>query len=331
MNALPPSPPPSPVTEAELQAYVDGQLPAARQAEIAAYLAQRPEESQRVAAYRAQRQALRRLFDAVLDEPLPARVLRAASPASARRSPWLQGIAAGLALVLIGGVAGWGLRGAAVGPGPLAWRAGDQRDLGDLGAPNAANGPVLAAGNDFARRAAVAHTVYSPDLRRPVEVDAGHEAQLVAWLSKRLGEPLRPPQLQALGYALEGGRLLPGGQGPVAQFMYRRTDADAQEPGAGNRLTLYVSNDVRDLGAAAAGPGVSAPAQAQAQAQAQTQTQMPLSQGAVFRFATEGAVKVFYWVDGPFGYALSAQTDRAELARVSAEVYRQLALPPAGR
>lgn len=322
MNALPPSPPPSPVTEAELQAYVDGQLPAARQAEIAAYLAQRPEESQRVAAYRAQRQELRRLFDAVLDEPLPARVLRAARPASARRPPWLQGIAAGLALVLVGGVAGWGLRGAAVGPGPLAWQV---RDQGSRGAPNAANGPVPAAGNDFARRAAVAHTVYSPDLRRPVEVDAGHEAQLVAWLSKRLGQPLRPPQLQALGYALEGGRLLPGGQGPVAQFMYRRSDADAQEPGAGDRLTLYVSNDVRDLGAAAAGPGVSAPAQTQAQ------TQAPPSQGAVFRFATEGAVKVFYWVDGPFGYALSAQTDRAELARVSAEVYRQLAPPPAGR
>jgi len=49
---------------------------------------------------------------------------------------------------------------------------------------------------------------------------------------------------------------------------------------------------------------------------------------AAFRFAQEGAVNVFYWIDGPFGYALSAQADRAELARVSAEVYRQLAGTP---
>jgi anti-sigma factor RsiW len=292
------------VTEAELQAHVDGQLPAARQAEIEAYLAQRPEEAQRVAAYRAQRQALRRLFDPVLDEPLPARVLRAARPLPARRPAWAQRIAAGVAIALLGGAAGWGLRGAAGGPGPLAWQGAGVRDVG----------PVLAhaAPNDFARRAAVAHTVYSPEQRRPVEVDAAHEAQLVAWLSRRLGQPLRPPQLQALGYALEGGRLLPGGQGPVAQFMYRRdgADAQAQGPGAASRLTLYVSNDVRDLGSAAAGGGAAA--------------------GTVFRFASEGAVNVFYWVDGPFGYALSAEADRAELARISAEVYRQLA-PPAGR
>ncbi len=86
----------------------------------------------------------------------------------------------------------------------------------------------------------------------------------MAWLSKRLGAPMKPPQLQPLGYALEGGRLLPGGQGQVAQFMYR----DA----AGAKLKLYVSNEV----------------------------------------------------DGPFGYAISAGADRNELARVSAEVCRQL-------
>ena len=46
--------------------------------------------------------------------------------------------------------------------------------------------------------------------------------------------------------------------------------------------------------------------------------------GTAFSFAQQGKVNVFYWVDGPFGYAISADADKAELARVSSEVYRQL-------
>jgi anti-sigma factor RsiW len=85
----------------------------------------------------------------------------------------------------------------------------------------------------FARQAAIAHVVYSPDVRRPVEIGAEQEEQLVAWLSKRIGSPIRPPKLGKVGYELIGGRLLPGQSGPVAQFMYH----DA----TGQRLTLYVS------------------------------------------------------------------------------------------
>jgi anti-sigma factor RsiW len=47
-----------------------------------------------------------------------------------------------------------------------------------------------------------------------------------------------------------------------------------------------------------------------------------------FRFARQGAVNVFYWIDGPFGYALSADTGRETLTRVGEEVYRQLAERP---
>ena len=47
-----------------------------------------------------------------------------------------------------------------------------------------------------------------------------------------------------------------------------------------------------------------------------------------FRFAREGKVNVFFWVEGPFGYAISADADRAVLARVSGEVYRQLTAAP---
>ena len=263
----------SAITEAELHAYIDGHLPLARQREIEIYLSSRPEEMQRLESYCAQKRNLHALFDPVLDETPPRRVMEAARP----RARWYwQSLAAGLTMALIGGTAGWGLRG-----------------LG-LSAQEAA---IAAAPAGFAQRAAVAHAVYVPEVKRPVEVDAAHEDQLVTWLSKRMGAPMKPPHLQALGYALEGGRLLPGERGPVAQFMYRDE--------AGSRLTLYVSNEIGEFGAASGVPGGT-------------------NTDTAFRFANEGRVKVFYWVEGPFGYAISADTDRAALARVSTEVYKQL-------
>ena len=279
MNPI--EPPSAPVTEAELQAYVDRQLTPERQREIETYLLQRPEEAQRVEIYRAQNRELQALFNPVLDEPLPKRLRAAAVP----KTPWyLQRMAAGIAIAVISGAAGWGLRGgvdAAPGSSTLAQRT-----------PGAV---TVASATGFAQRAAVAHAVYSPDARRAVEVRADQEDQLVTWLSKRMGAPMKPPHLQALGYALDGGRLLPGDKGPVAQFMYHDN--------TGAKLTLYVSNEVADMA---------------------QETPAGENQETAFRFAREGSVNVFYWVNGPFGYAISADANKTELARVSAEVYRQL-------
>ena len=273
--------PPTPVTEAELQAYVDRQLTPERQREIEAYLARRPEEAQRVDSYLAQKRELRALFNPVLEEPLPQRLRLAARP----RTPWyMQRMAAGIAIAVVSSVAGWGLRGG------LGTEPG-----GGMVAQRTPSAITVASATGFAQRAAIAHAVYSPDVRRAVEVCADHEDQLVAWLSKRMGSPMKPPHLQSLGYALDGGRLLPGDKGPVAQFMYHDN--------AGAKLTLYVSNEITGLGAAAKGQK---------------------NQETAFRFAQEGSVNVFYWVNGPFGYAISADADKAELARVSGEVYRQL-------
>ena len=279
MNPI--EPPNAPVTEAELQAYVDWQLTPERQREIEAYLLRRPEEALRVEIYRAQKRELQALFNPVLDEPLPKRLRAAAVP----KNPWyLQRMAAGIAIAVISGAAGWGLRGgvdAAPGSSTLA-----QRTPGAI---------TMASATGFAQRAAVAHAVYSPDARRAVEVRADQEDQLVTWLSKRMGAPMKPPHLQTLGYTLDGGRLLPGDKGPVAQFMYHDD--------TGAKLTLYVSNEVADMA---------------------QKTPAGENQETAFRFAREGSVNVFYWVNGPFGYAISADADKAELARVSAEVYRQL-------
>ena len=284
--SLPPKEPSVAPTDAELHAYVDGQLTPERRREVEAWLAHRPAEAERVGAWATQKHELRAIFDPVLDEALPSALVRAARrPARAA----FGAVAAGLAIALASGSAGWMLRGTMQDPDELVAHT--------RFAPRPGNKVALSspAGTSFAERAAVAHAVYTPELRRPVEVDAAHEEQLVAWLSKRMGAPMKPPHLQAEGYELEGGRLLPGEHGPVAQFMYR--DAN------GYRLTLYVSSEIAGM----------APAGSTAAAQ-----------GAAFRFVRAGNVNVFYWVDGAFGYAISAEADRGTLARVSAAVYRQL-------
>ncbi|MBK7463472.1 MAG: anti-sigma factor [Betaproteobacteria bacterium] len=269
-----------PITEADLHAYVDAVLPDDRRAEVEDFLAAQPEEASRLFAYQAQKDALRQLFNPVLDESLPAELLELAekpivpameamaTPAvDMKRRPFLsrwsmQRIAASFAIALLSGLAGW------LGHGQ--YQATER----------------MAQITPLARQAAVAHVVYSPDIKRPVEVTADQEDQLVKWLTKRLGTPVSPPKLGTLGYELIGGRLLPGNAGPVAQFMYHDS--------SGQRLTLYVS------------------------------TEQTVSRDTGFRFAREGAVNVFYWVDGKFGYALSAGIDKGELARVATAVYDQL-------
>ena len=292
-----------PMTEAELHALVDGQLTPERQREIEAYLASRSDEAQRTDTYRAQRRALRALFDPVLDEARPQRVLDAARP---RLPGYLQRIAAGVAIALIGGAAGWELRGGVSADSPAT-------ALSQRGPASVTVAEVAAPATGFAQRAAVALAVYSPEQRRPVEVDAAHEDQLIAWLSKRMGAPMKPPHLQAVGCVLEGGRLLPGSQGPVAHFMYRDE--------VGNPRTLYVSNDTGDL-AAPAGDVASSVANSVASPMASSvsSTASGNHSKTAFRFARAGKVNVFDWVEGPFGYAISADADRTALARVSGEV-----------
>ena len=138
------------VLEDDLQAFVDDVLDETRRAEVVTYFAERPEEAERVRAYRAQDAALRTLFDPVLAEPVPAAL--AARPAARRWRPY-----ALAASVLFAGVAiGW------IARGSLA--------------------PLPQAGSSLARSAAIAHAVYSPELRDAVEVGAEQEDHLVMTL-----------------------------------------------------------------------------------------------------------------------------------------------------
>ncbi|OGA38750.1 MAG: hypothetical protein A3G24_20065 [Betaproteobacteria bacterium RIFCSPLOWO2_12_FULL_62_13] len=245
-----------PVTESDLHAYVDSTLPQARGAEVETYLASHSEEAERVAAYRQQNAALHALFDPVLDEAVPERL-------RTRRARWMKPplrYAAVVAWVALGGVVGWNLQ---------AYTSAQRTEA-----------------STWARRAAIAHAIYSPEVRHPVEVGADQEAHLVNWLSKRLGAQLRAPHLGGIGYTLVGGRLLPGERGPVAQFMYQ----DAK----GQRLTLYVRANADH------------------------------ARETYFQFAQENKVGVFYWFDRRLGYALSGEVDKDELLRAATAVHSQL-------
>jgi anti-sigma factor RsiW len=267
--------PGSPITEADLHAYVDQQLMPVRHAEVEQYLAARPDESERAQAWQRQNELLRGRLKPVLDEPLPLRLPLRPPPTA---WPW-RALAAGLVMAVLSASAAW-----------LARGAYDERVAG---ATRPGSGTQLTG---FAHRAAVAHVVYTPDGRRPVEVGADQEQQLVTWLSRRLGTAVKAPTLGDIGYSLLGGRLLPGDKGPVAQFMYH--------DGSGQRLTLYVTREAPQVGG-----------------QAQT----------AFQFGRDGPVNVFYWVDRNFGYAISSSAERPELMRVAQEVYRQLAPPDTAR
>jgi anti-sigma factor RsiW len=255
-----------PVTEHDLQAYADGKLPEERRAAVAAWLAAHPEDAERIETYRHLAEELRTTYEGVLDEPVPERLQRALRPARTRR----------LAVV-----AAWVAFGAALG-GILGWQLHSMQ----------ASAPVTPteAAAVLARRAAVAHATYSPEVRHPVEVGADQEAHLVAWLSKRLGTQLRAPKLEGVGYSLVGGRLLPGEQGPVAHFMYQCN--------RGTRVTLYVRSD------------------------------MASNRSTAFRYSREGSVGVFYWVDGRSGYALSSgDISKEDLLNVANAAYQQLNPP----
>src|SRR6185437_16751123 len=105
----------SPVTEDELHAYVDGELPADRREAVAAWLSDNPSEAAMIAGWRAQAEAIRARYGAVADEPVPARlsldqVMRRERASS--RSWTAIAAAAVVAAFIFGGGAGWMARGA---------------------------------------------------------------------------------------------------------------------------------------------------------------------------------------------------------------------------
>lgn len=206
------------VSEDELHGYADGRLAPERVEQVEAALARDSDAAARVAAIRAENEALRRTLDPWLAEPVPARLLAAATrPASrVRWSWWRPGLA--LAATLVVGIA-------------IGW-FGRETLLARQGTPTS-----------FAREAAFSHVIYARDQGRPVEVGAADEARLVRWLTRRLGVEIAAPDLAGVGFSLVGGRLVAGNEKPTALLMYENADKQ--------RLTLqWRKNDAKSREAA---------------------------------------------------------------------------------
>ena len=206
--------------------------------------------------YAEQNGLLRRQFDTVLTEPIPARMYL-------KRPPWLDYARAAM-LVAVGVAIGIALPYLRSTPPSPAFTSTPL--------------PV---------RAARAHLVYSPEVRHPVEVDAKDQDHLVKWLSKRLDIQLKVPILANEGFELPR-------RAPAARATTARSRSSCTRMRQGKRLTLYVTRPHK-------GDDVTA-----------------------FRFAQEGPVSVFYWIDRDCGYALSGEIDKPALARVATSVHRQL-------
>jgi len=250
-------------SDADIQAFVDGQIAPDRAQIVAAAVAADPELAARVADMRSRSALLREALEPVLAEPIPRRLLEAAQgPRQTRAMFGWVGPAFALAATLALGIGvGW---------------FGRDLTIERTGTPTT-----------FARQAAFAHALYADDANRPVEVWAADEKRLVGWPTKRLGFGVHAPDLNAIGYALVGGRLVAGNESPTAFFMYEDADKD--------RLSL----PVRRRAAATGETG--------------------------FRYAAENGVGVFYWIDDTCGYAISGKLDRAQLLKVAEIVHGQLA------
>lgn len=282
MPPVPPSGAPPGVSTDDLHAWVDGLLAPERVAQVLAWLQTHPDDAARVAEWQAQRLALRRLARESVQDDVPAALTDVVWRARRRlqwRSTWSQALAAGV--LLAGGLGAGHWWGTHEGPEALIAQTTPPTSPHEAALTTA----VLPA---FVRDAGIAHAVFSPEKRHPVEVTADEEAHLVQWLSRRLGAAVKVPVLASQGYRLLGGRLLPGEGAPRAQFMY--------EDSAGVRLTLYVT-----VFPSGGGPGETA-----------------------FRSVHEGDRQSFYWVDDRFGYALSAPMQAPRVQAVAREVYRQL-------
>ncbi|AOK15864.1 anti-sigma factor [Burkholderia cepacia] len=226
-----------------LSALLDGELSGRERNEMLERVQADPEEAERFAHYRAQRDALQALF------PLPG-----AAPALfvQRRASWRRAVAAGL-----GGLAAGLLIGIAL---HAEWT-------------------TFSGTPAFAARADVAYAVYAIDRQHPVEIGASEPERLAAWLSERVGQPVRAPSLDEYGYALLGGRLLPGDAGPAAQLMYQRAD--------GERVTLYATV----FGGRSVAP----------------------------RALVADGRRTYFWSDRGMGYALSGQGDERRLRELAIE------------
>lgn len=240
-----------------LHAFADGELEGQEHKAMELLLSENEEARKALSAINRQKSELHRAYGAVVDEPVPLSLIATAQGRSRRSLLPYAAMAASVALLVAGSAGGW--------------YASQQ------------NRSIQSA--DLATRAFVAYSVYAPEILRPVEVAAAEQDYLRKWLSKRVGADIQIPDLNAEGFTLLGGRLLPGEKSPAGQLMYETADKQ--------RLTVFIS----------------------ANEDGKTEA---------LRLVENGKFITCYWRDGKLAMAVTGEMAKDDMMALAKNIYGQM-------
>lgn len=247
----------SPITETDLHGYVDDRLEPERRRVVERYLAEQPDAAARLRGWQAGDERLRRALQGKLREAVPETLalpgLIARGQRRGRRVAMMRMAAAVVLALGVGAGSGWVAR----GPGSAA--------------------PGLVA---MGQEAATVHGMFAGLSGSPTVFEASDPVKLASLATARLGRPVTPPDLQASGYRLLGGRMVATSQGFGCMFAY---------DGPGGRLTLFIRRMARD----------------------QDRPMRPVEAAAAAGFA---------WARGGLGFSLIGDPGTASLRALSNEV-----------
>lgn len=258
------------ISEDELHAFVDNQLSDERKLIVEAWLKDNLEDAEKVKAWALQNAAIGKLYTSAhaeisaADIAADVKMIEALShrnsvKESNRSKPWRQ-----VAAMLVGAT---GLVAAALA---ITTYQGEGKKV------YAHNLPEVSR---------VSYSVYSGEIKHPVEVWSDEEEHLSQWLGKRINRELALPNIVSQGFKLLGGRIVPLKGAASAMLMY--------EDDFGERLTLIIGQDKNGVASS-------------------------------FRYSELEDIQTYYWGDSEYGYAISSRISREKMKVLAQALHKQL-------
>jgi anti-sigma factor RsiW len=103
----------------------------------------------------------------------------------------------------------------------------------------------------FADAAIAAYRTYVGDRRQAVEFVTSDAKALERWLSPQFLQPIDVPDLAGAGFALIGGRVTPGAEGPAAFALYANAEGERTglmvEPFESPEMTKPISRSTGEV------------------------------------------------------------------------------------